>query len=186
MAETKKAKKNPGIAQLTITLFIITAVVALLLGLINNVTAGEIERLTAEKTKAAMNEVLEADSYEEMSVELPELITGISEALDGAGSVIGHVVEVEPAGFGGVIGMVVGIDSDNVVTGVAIVSHEETSGLGADAVKPAFRDQYRGKSGTLAVDKEGGEINALTGATVTSKAVTDGVNTALRAVEELG
>ena len=71
-------------------------------------------------------------------------------------------------------------------TGVSIVSHAETSGLGANATKEAWRAQFIGKSGTLAVTKDGGEIEALTGATITSRAVTSGVNSAIAAVAELG
>ncbi len=82
--------------------------------------------------------------------------------------------------------MVVGIAADGAVSGVSIISMSETSGLGANAAKEGFRSQFAGKSGTLAVNKDGGEIDAITGATITSRAVTRGVNAALAAVAELG
>jgi len=62
----------------------------------------------------------------------------------------------------------------------------ETSGLGANAAKESFRSQFAGKSGSVAVTKDGGDIDALTGATITSRAVASGVNSALAAVAELG
>ena len=95
------------------------------------------------------------------------------------------MVEVTPSGFGGTIDMVVGVDMTGAVTGVSIISMSETSGLGANASKDSFRSQFVGKSGTLAVSKDGGEIDALTGATITSRAVTSGVNTALIVAGEM-
>ena len=62
----------------------------------------------------------------------------------------------------------------------------ETSGLGSNAKKDWFREQFVGGSGTLRVNKDGGDIQALTGATITSRAVTNGVNAALAAVAALG
>ena len=97
----------------------------------------------------------------------------------------GYVVRVSPNGFGGAIDMMVGISADGTVTGVAIVSQSETASLGANCTREDFRAQFTGRSGTLAVSKDGGEIDALTGATVTSRAVTQGVNTALAFVKEV-
>ena len=99
----------------------------------------------------------------------------------------GYVFQVSPSGsFSGTLTIMVGVDSAGTVTGVEIVKTAETSGLGANASKPAFRDQFVGQSGTLAVAKDGGSIDALTGATITSRAVTSGVNSALAAAAELG
>ncbi len=97
----------------------------------------------------------------------------------------GYVIEVTPSGFGGTIDMVVGVKTDGTVAGVEIISMSETSGLGANASKESFRSQFVGKSGDLAVTKDGGDIDALTGATITSRAVTQGVNTALQAATAL-
>ena len=81
--------------------------------------------------------------------------------------------------------MAVGVDESGAVTGVSIVDMSETSGLGANASPESFRSPYVGKSGSVALRKQGGEIDALTGATVTSTAVTRGVNAALAAAAEL-
>ena len=72
------------------------------------------------------------------------------------------------------------------VTGIAIISHSETSGLGANASKPAFKDQFAGLSGTIAVTKDGGTIDSITGATITSRAVCNGVNSAVAAAASMG
>ena len=103
----------------------------------------------------------------------------------------GYVVEVAPAGFGGAITMMVGILPDGTVNGISIVSHTETAGLGSVAgadtsAGQSFRDQFVGQSGSLAVDKDGGTIDSITSATITSRAVTNGVNAALAAVAGLG
>jgi electron transport complex protein RnfG len=169
-------------AKLAGMLLLISAVVAGLLGLVNYVTADKIETINQEKTAASMNEVLPADSYTELAYTGSDsLVAALYQAGDQ-----GYVVEVTPSGFGGTIDMVVGVGQDGTVTGVSIISMSETSGLGANASKDSFRSQYVGKSGTLAVSKDGGDIDALTGATITSRAVTTGVNSALAAVAELG
>ncbi len=179
---TTTAKSGGYYAKLTGTLLLISVVVAGLLGLVNHITADKISALTAEKTAASMQEVLPADSYNELSYNGSD--ANVAKVYEAVGA--GYVVEVTPSGFGGTIDMVVGVTSDGTVSGVAIVSMSETSGLGANATKESFRSQFVGKSGELAVSKDGGEIDALTGATITSRAVTSGVSSALAAVAELG
>lgn len=164
------------------TLLLIAAVVAGLLGLVNHITADKIAAINADKTAESMRQVLPADSYTEIGYNGADpLVAKLYEAAGG-----GYVVEVTPSGFGGTIDMVVGVGADGTVTGISIVSMSETSGLGANASRESFRSQFVGLSGVLAVSKDGGEIDALTGATITSRAVTSGVNSALAAVAELG
>lgn len=184
MTETKK---NPnGMARLTLVLFAIAAITALLLGLVNFITADRIAEIKAEKTAKAMREVLMADDYPELVYTGDNaLVSRVYEAVSG-GSVAGHVVEVVPSGFGGAITMVVGVDPSGAVTGVSIIDMSETSGLGTKANDESFRNQYLGGTGNFAVNKDGGEIDALTGATVTSRAVTNGVNAAVEAAATLG
>ena len=177
---TKSGNTAAYVLRLTLTLFVITAVVAGLLGFVNYMTADTIAAQTAQKAEAARRQVLEAKDYEPMDV--PEG-SGVTEAYR-AGE-LGYVVRVSPTGFGGAIDMMVGISADGTVTGVAIVSQSETASLGANCTREDFRAQFTGRSGTLAVSKDGGEIDALTGATVTSRAVTQGVNTALAFVKEV-
>ena len=169
--------------QLVLVLLIISAVVALLLGVVNYVTAPAIAANEKAKNEAAMAAVLPADSY--TPVDYSGGDTTI-EAVYQAGDA-GYVFQVSPSGsFSGTLTIMVGVSGEGQVTGVEIVKTAETSGLGANATKEAWRAQFIGKSGTLAVTKDGGEIEALTGATITSRAVTSGVNSAIAAVAELG
>lgn len=180
MNETKKAA--PSMSRLILVLFSICAVCALLLGLVNMITVEPIAKSTRDKTDAAMQAVLKADSYEEVAYTGGDpVVTAVYKAGDA-----GWVVQAAPSGFGGTISMVVGINSDGTVSGVSIIKMSETSGLGANASKDSFRSQFVGQTGPLAVSKDGGSIDALTGATITSRAVTKGVNSALSAVQSLG
>ena len=182
-AKTEK-KKEAGMAQMVLTLGAICAVCALLLGLVNMVTEKVIEDNEFRKKTAAMQEVLAADDY------APATYAGddatVLNVYEAVGK--GHVVEVNCASgsFSGTLSIMVGVNSDGTVSGVSIINTAETSGLGSKASDPSFKGQYVGKSGTLAVDKDGGEIVAITGATITSRAVTAGVNSALAAVGQLG
>lgn len=167
------------ILRLTVTLFLITAVVAGLLGFVNYLTADKIAADQAARARRAMEEVLPAEGYEELETD-QEGITAAYRAGDA-----GYVVRVSAGGFGGAIDMMVGVSADGRVTGVSIISHAETASLGANCTREDFRQQYLDASGALAVTKDGGTIEALTGATVTSRAVTDGVNLALQFVQEV-
>ena len=177
---TKSKSTGAYVLRLTLTLFLITTVVAGLLGLVNYMTADTIAEQIARKAESAMRQVLDADGYEPLDVPEGSAVTAAYRAGDK-----GYVVRVAPNGFGGAIDMMVGVDLNGAVTGVAIVSQSETASLGANCTREDFRAQFTGKSGTLSVSKDGGEIEALTGATVTSRAVTEGVNIALEFVQEV-
>ena len=174
-------KKEAGPVQLVVTLFLISAICAVLLGLVNNITAGPIAAANEAATNAAMQAVLPADSYEQVEYTGGNaLVTAVYKAGDA-----GYVVQVAPSGFGGNLDVMVGVGADGTCTGVSIISHAETSGLGANATKEDFRAQFVGKA-NVAVTKDGGDIAALTGATITSRAVCDGVNAAIEAAASVG
>ena len=166
------------ILKLAGTLFLITAIVALLLAGVNSITAPRIAAINAEKTQKAVEEVLPGGG---------ELLEGGYDTMDGKiaevyKSETGFAVKVLPMGFDNTITMMVGVDLEGKVTGIAIISHTETAGLGAVAADKgedgqAFRGQFVGKSGELEV---GTHIDAIASATITSKAVTEGVNAALK------
>ena len=179
MTETKKS--SGSIVKLALILFMVAAVTAGILGIVNYVTKDRIAEIEAQKTAKAFAEVLVADSYDKVEYTGASEITGIFKAGDA-----GYVVQLRISGAQGMIDLVVGVDNSITATGVSIISHGETPGLGAKATEPEFRDQFVGTSGTVAVTKDGGEIEALTGATITSRAVTSGVNSAIAAVAELG
>ncbi len=164
-----------------IVLFIISAVAAGLLGFVSAVTADPIAKAEADAKAANMAMVFECDEWSEAVLVEDSIITDYSEGIVG-GEVAGYAFSVTTKGYGSGLKIMVGIDTEGVITGISIVDcSNETPGLGANAAKPEFYGQYAGKSGELTVVKTGNagesEINAITGATITSKAVTDAVNT---------
>ena len=175
------------VLRLALTLFVIAGVVALLLAAVNMVTAPAIEKLNAEKTQKAIEAVLPGGYDEEIS-DYADATGLVSKVYKGAN---GYALEVKPAGFDNTITMMVGIDNEGKVLGISIVSHTETAGLGAVAAAntsagEAFRGNFVGASGSVSVTKDGGSVEAITGATITSRAVCAGVNAALDCVAGLG
>ncbi len=172
------------IAKLTLTLLGICVVVALLLGLVNHVTEPVITAKKAEKTKAAMAQVLAADSYEPVDTDAAN-VTALYKAMTG-GEQSGYVAEVTSSGFGGIISMVVGVDMNGVVTGVAVTDHAETANVGTKVVgDQSVLDRFVGMSygeGGITVNSGSNRFDGVTGATVSSKGVTAGINAALAAV----
>lgn len=182
MDEAVKGKKPSQAAyyiRIIGTLFLITAVVAILLSLVNMVTKPTIDRLAEEKKAAAMSQVMPAEEY--AGVELPEGLDGVLDLQSASrnGVLLGYCVQVQTNGFGGALELMVGVTQEGNVTGVSILSHAET--LNTDKHGELIA-QYPGSSGQVAITKDGGQINAISGATVTSRAVTRGVNLALDAV----
>ena len=179
----KKENNVLYILRLTVTLLLICGVVAAVLAGVNAITKDKIAAIQAQKTLDAIENVLPGvEGLEEMPLAGD---TGIVRSVFVSGS--SYAVEVAPIGFDGEITMMVGI-TDGQVTGISVISHTETPGLGAvaaakNAKGDAFRGQFVGKSGTLEV---GNQIDAMSGATITSKAVVAGVNAALEYVASLG
>ena len=172
------------VARLAVTLLVIAGVMAAALAGVNSVTAPIIEKLTYEKTQAAVSAVLPGGGD---SVEFPAMDL-VSKVYQGEN---GYAVEVTPSGFDNTITMMVGVDNEGNVTGISIISHTETAGLGAVAAATtsageAFRAQFVGLNGNVSVTKDGGQVEAITSATITSRAVCVGVNAALAAVAAIG
>ena len=169
------------IGKLTGTLLGICAVVALLLGIVNSLTEPVILKMQEEKTAAAMAQVLAADDYRAKTVS-HENVSAMYEAVSD-GAVVGYVVEVTTNGFGGAINMVVGVDVDGKVTGVSVIKDSETANLGTKVTRTqSVLDRFIGLSGNITVNSGENRFDGVTGATVSSKAVAEGVNTALAAV----
>lgn len=187
--------KNNEVLRLGLILFTITFTVTLVLALGNLITEDKIEALNQQSQEDARRAVL-ADAAEFEQINIEGLGQGEYESVQNIfvgkadGDVVGYCVGVAPNGYGGAIEMIVGIDKQLKVTGMNIVNFSETPGLGAKAAEEAFKDQYKGKGGSepLNVIKNGtpkeNEIVAISGATVTTNAVTDGVNTAIQFVQE--
>lgn len=175
------------ILRLALTLLVITAVVAVALAGVNSITAPKIEQLNAEKTQQAIEAVLPG-GFDTQITDYTDDTGLVTNVYSGAN---GYAFEVTPAGFDNTITMMVGVDHDGKVLGISIVSHTETSGLGAVAAAStsageSFRGQFVGMSGSVSVTKDGGEVDTLTGATITSRAVCTGVNAALACAANLG
>ena len=172
------------VLRLALTLLAITGVVAVCLAGVNMVTAPAIEALNAQKTQEAIEKVLPGGGE---VIDFPE--TSLVSTVYA--SETGYAVEVTPGGFDNTITMMVGVDKSGSVQGISVISHTETAGLGAVAAAgtpagEAFRNEFVGASGSVAVTKDGGDVDAITGATITSRAICVGVNAALEVVGKLG
>ncbi len=174
-----------------ISLLLICIVATALLGFTNQITAPKIEQLAIETQMKAKQEVLSSAS--EFSEEKTVSLDGVDYAYyEGTanGEKVGFVFATSAKGYGGDIKIMVGIDNTGAVTGVSILEIEETAGLGMNAKNESFLSQYTGKSNTLSVIKNGekgeNDIQALTGATITSNAMTKAVNIALDLYKEVG
>ena len=188
------------IIKLTVTLFATCVVVAGLLGLVNMVTEGPIADINKANTEAAMKAVVSDPDNTSFSEAL-EITGDMTAAASSAGASVTEAYEVQvggaPAGYAlkivssgsqGNIEMMVGVDGEGTVTGVSIVKNSETSGIGSRVMENenGVLDQFIGKSaadGTLAV---GTNVDAISGATVSSRGVTTGVNAALAVAGVMG
>lgn len=188
------------IIKLTVTLFVTCVIVAALLGLVDNVTRDKIAAINWENTVAAMKAVV-ADPDATTFSDALENTDAMSAAAASAGGTLDSVYEVQVGGAGagyaikvvasgsqGNIEMMVGVDGEGTVTGVSIVDNSETAGIGSKVMENqnGVLDQFIGKSaadGTLAV---GTNVDAITGATVSSRGVTAGVNAALAVAGAIG
>lgn len=174
------AKKIIGpTAILTAIVLIVTA----LLVLTNDATKDKIAELKAANDEAAKKEVLaDADGFEEKTVDIDGTTYTYFEATNG----VGYVFTTSYKGYGGAVECMTGISADGAVTGVKLTSQNETPGLGAkadgsDDFGVTWRGQFVGRTADedLKVSKDGGDINAIAGATITSRAVTNSVDAAM-------
>ena len=179
-------------------LFIITSVAAILLGFTNMATRDVIaQQLELENTEARKSALPIAEEFEEVKGKELEnaLLTdfsSIDEVYQGKkdGEIIGYTFKITSGGYGGEMVINVGISVEGKVTGIKIVSHSETPGLGAKAAEEDFQNQYIDKSAdslyqSLKGMPRNSEIEAIAGATVTSNAVTDSVNLAIELYHQL-
>lgn len=172
--------------RLGLILFAITFSVAALLSILNETTKDRIAEMERADKQAAMRAVMAgADSFEQITFESP--VSNVSEGYYAkkGGELMGYAILVNPNGFGGTVNMMVGVGVSKEVKGIKIISLNETPGLGTKINDPKFLGQYFGKIGVVKISKDGGDIAAISGATVSSKAATTGVNAALSAVSSL-
>ena len=171
------------VLRLTVTLLLITGLVAAALAGVNAITKDAIAANQEKKTQDALAIVL--PGVQGLQKQTLSGDAGIVSEVYASGD--SYAVKVMPGGFDGEITMMVGIQGGQI-TGISVISHTETPGLGAvaaaqNAKGEAFRGQFVGQSGVLAI---GDQIDAMSGATITSNAVVTGVNAALSYVANLG
>ncbi|WP_330679121.1 RnfABCDGE type electron transport complex subunit G [Romboutsia ilealis] len=178
------------ILKLGVTLFVICAVAALVLGITNNITSPVIEERNIQASNKSRQIVLsDAEEFKQLEGINSDIVVEVYEGLKG-GDVIGYTIKTSPKGYGGAVEVMVGISTDGKITGVDIGNHSETPGLGSKASEPAFKDQYldKGVANSLLVVKgsvnNDNEIYAISGATITSNGVTSGVNAAMKIYNE--
>ena len=171
---TPRKKQLPAF----LILGIIALVAAIVLALTNALTKGPIAEHKMAALKEAFNAVMPADSYEEMTIPAGAEVSSLYAAKSGS-EVVGYCVTAVGKGYNGDVAVTLGVGTDGLVTGCAVgdTSFAETAGFGARAKEPAFQEQFVGIDAV-----NGGSFEALSGATVTSKAVLDATNKALRCV----
>ncbi len=202
----EKVNMDPKyIIKLTVTLFVTCVVVAGLLGLVNSVTEGPIAEINKAKTEEAMKAVVadpEGSTFsdaleitEDMNAAAASAGAKVTEAYEvqAGGAAAGYALKIVSSGSQGNIEMMVGVDAEGVVTGVSIVKNSETSGIGSKVMtnQPTAKgvgvlDQFEGKTAADAPLNVGTNVDAISGATVSSKGVTTGVNAALAVAGVIG
>ena len=177
-----------------VALLVIAAVSGGVLGLVYGVTKDTIAQVDQKKNEAAIQAVLpiegeityKADTlkynYEGVDMTFP-----CNLAYDANGNFQGAAVKTySNAGFSGRIELMVGLLVDGTINAVSVLSQSETPGLGANMVNPKFKDQFNGKnpaSYNLSVKKDGGDVDAITAATISSRAFTGAVKMACDSFE---
>ncbi len=171
---------------------IIALVIAVMLSFVNSITADKIQKANEDILQDGLRKSMPA-AHHFIPMEGADLtnsynirVDKIYLAMDEKENVIGYCATVFPSGYGGEIETVVGMDTNMVVTGVEVTANmSETAGLGAKVQeKKVFNYQFEKEKAPFAVTKDGGKIDAITSATVTSRAVTNGVNAAAEVIEK--
>lgn len=174
---------------MVLTLFVITAVAGFSLAGVYEITKEPIARAQLAKKIVALNTVLPAfDTILTKTVQLPDedqLMFNI--ALKGADTVGIAIETYTQKGFSGLIRAMVGFKPDGTIIDVVHLEHKETPGLGdkVEKKKSSWSDQFKGKNPdefVLKVTKDGGNVDAITAATITSRAYSDAINRAFLAL----
>ena len=170
----------------TISLFLICLVVTAALALTDNVTADQIAENEAQSKQESMFSVLpDADHFEQVFEGVDDMYIG----LDKDGNEVGYAISTATQGYGGQVKVMTGINDSKIVGVDVFYNDDETPGLGKNTSNASFRDQYKGlfSSGGISVSKdssEGQTVDAVTSATISSRAVTKAVNEACQIYNE--
>ena len=184
-------KKESTLINMLVALLVIAAVSGGVLGLVYGVTKDAIAEVDQKKNEAAIQAVLplenvtyKADTLK-YNYEGADLTFPCNLAYDANGNFKGAAVKTSEGGFGGKIDMMVGFLADGTIKGTSVLSHAETPGLGAN-MTGKFKDQFVDKNPNnfkLIVKKDGGDVDAITAATITSRAFSKAVDKAYQAFE---
>ena len=168
-----------------VSLLLICLVSSALLGGVNMITKDRIAELAEQTINEAKSELIVAAGYEDKDLDG----TAYSVALDENGTVIGYIFTTSANGYGGAVKLMTGVDTNGFVTGISILEINETPGLGMKARNESFLSQFKGAAGSLTVVKDStaapNTVQAITSATITTKAVTNAVNKALQMFENV-
>ncbi|HEY8891570.1 MAG TPA: RnfABCDGE type electron transport complex subunit G [Clostridium sp.] len=171
--------------KLGLILLLITGIAGLLLGGAFEITKAPIAASIEANRQSAMKEILPlADKFIKADIKINDKVSEVNSGMKGT-DITGYAIKVAPKGYGGPVEIMVGISTTGKITGIKILSHTETPGLGANAPQPKFSDQYKNKpikeklEVVKVIPSKDNQIQAITGATITSKAVTLGVNDAV-------
>lgn len=171
--------------KLGLTLCVVGSIAAAVLGISNEITSPVIKQTEVRKNTEARQSVLaDAKEFDEVKVDNVEGIIEVFKGTNG-GEEVGYTIKVEIGGFSGPVEILVGIDKTGLVTGMKVLSNSETPGLGKNAEKPEFQASFSGKNSKDKVEvsktkpEKDNQVQAMTGATITTQAVADGVNLAL-------
>jgi len=163
------------ILSITLKLLFISAITACLLAGVNALTKHQIAANTAAERAAAITAIFPTADSNALTDVTGDGVTGVY-LVYADGSLIGYAAQTAPSGFGGTLDVMVGVNPDATVAGIEIVSHSETPGLGSRVDNADYLKQYQGLSGCLSI---GTDVEAITGSTISSKAVLSAVNAAL-------
>ena len=184
------AAKKDTLINMFVALFVICIVSGGVLGVVYNATKEPIAAAeTAKKTEAIKNVLPEFNELKETMVmsALEDTEIPFHLAYDADNNFIGAAVETfTNKGFSGNISLMVGILADGTLKNISVLQHAETPGLGSKMTEPTFKDQFNGKkadSFNIKVKKDGGDVDAITAATISSRAFCDAVNRALLTFE---
>lgn len=184
-----KKMKAKDILVPAVSLLIICLVATVLLALTNNVTKGKIAQNAVDAENASRQLVLSAATDFSQAENYKDTAITYCKGNDNSGNLVGYIFTSAAKGYGGDVKIMVGLDKDGKIIGFEILDCSgETPGLGQNSKKPEFKERFIGKSGVLTVDKnsnEGQNIQAITAATITSKAVVSAVNAAMDAFNEI-
>ena len=184
--------KESTLRSMVLCLSLVCLVCSALLGGVYVMTKGKIDQEQIKKTNNAIALVTpefdNAPSSEKMTVEIDGKEVAVYPARND-GQAVGYAVEsFTSKGFSGTINIMVGFDMDGNIVGTSVISHAETPGLGAKMTEPAFYSQFVGKnpaSFRLSVAKDGGDVDAITASTITSRAYCDAVDRAWRVFQKI-